>query len=249
MQLDRIHHVAIICADYAVSKRFYTEVLGLRIVAENHRPARDSYKLDLALPDGSQIELFSFPDAPSRPTRPEAQGLRHLSFEVHDVQAAANELTAQGIAVEPLRTDEYTGRRFTFFADPDGLPLELYEAAPEADLHALLMKLESDLHLQEVRASAARLEELLDDDFQEIGISGIAWTRPSIVEALRDEVFSERTMSAFGVQRIAPDVALVTYRVHREANAERPSADSLRSSLWRQRRGRWRMVFHQGTPL
>lgn len=249
MQLDRIHHVAIICADYAVSKHFYTEVLGLKIVAENYRAARDSYKLDLALPDGLQIELFSFPDAPSRPTRPEAQGLRHLSFEIHDVQAAADELAAQGVAVEPLRTDEFTGRRFTFFADPDGLPLELYEAAPAGDLHALLMKLEGDLHLREVRASASQLEELLEDDFQEIGISGIAWTRPAIVEALRDEAFSERTMSDFRVQRMAPGVALVTYRVHREATAERPSADSLRSSLWRQRGGRWRMAFHQGTPL
>ncbi|QNK70352.1 VOC family protein [Variovorax sp. PAMC26660] len=249
MQLNRIHHVAIICANYAVSKRFYTEVLGLRVIAENHRIARDSYKLDLALPDGSQIELFSFPDAPARLTRPEAQGLRHLSFEVHDVQAAANELAAQGIAVEPLRTDEFTGRRFTFFADPDGLPLELYEAAPPENLDALLLKLEGDLHLREVRASAARLEELLEDDFQEIGISGTTWTRPAIVEALRDEVFSERTMSDFRVQRIAPDVALVTYRVHRKAIAQRPSADSLRSSLWRQRLGRWRMAFHQGTPL
>jgi len=249
MQLEKIHHVAIICADYAVSKRFYTEVLGLRVVAENYRAARDSYKLDLALPDGSQIELFSFPDAPARPTRPEAQGLRHLSFEVHDVQAAADELTAQGIAVEPLRTDEYTGRRFTFFADPDGLPLELYEAAPAENLDALLLKLEGDLHLREVRASAARLEELLEEDFEEIGISGTAWTRPAIIEALRDEAFSERTMSEFRVKRIAPDAALVTYRVHRKATAERPSADSLRSSLWRLRRGRWRMAFHQGTPL
>jgi glyoxylase I family protein len=130
MQLGRLHHVAIICADYAVSKRFYTDVLGLRVVAENYRAARNSYKLDLALPDGSQIELFSFPDAPPRPTRPEAQGLRHLAFEVADVQATADELAARGVAVEPLRTDEYTGRRFTFFADPDGLPLELYEAEP-----------------------------------------------------------------------------------------------------------------------
>jgi len=249
MQLARIHHVAIICADYARSKRFYTQVLGLRVVAENYRAARDSYKLDLALPDGSQVELFSFPEAPARPTRPEAQGLRHLSFEVHDVQAAADELAAQGIAVEPLRIDEYTGRRFTFFADPDGLPLELYEASPCEDLDALLLKLEGALHLREVRSSAAQLEELLDDDFRELGVSGIEWTRPAIVEALRDEAFSERTISDFRVQRMAPDVALVTYRAHRAAIPERPAADSLRSSLWRLRRGRWRMTFHQGTPL
>ena len=249
MQLQRIHHVAIICADYAVSKRFYTEVLGLRIVAENYRAARDSYKLDLALPDGSQVELFSFPDAPARPTRPEAQGLRHLSFEVHDVQAAADELGAQGIAVEPLRTDEYTGRRFTFFADPDGLPLELYEAAPAEDLDALLLKLEGALHLREVRASAAQLEQLLDDDFHELGVSGAVWTRPAIIEALREEAFSQRTMTDFRVLRMAPDVALVTYHVRREAIPERPGAQSLRSSLWRCRAGRWRMAFHQGTPL
>lgn len=130
MDLLGIHHVAIICADYARSRRFYTEVLGLAIVAEHYRAARRSYKLDLALPDGSQIELFSFPDPPPRPSRPEAQGLRHLSFAVADVAHAKAALQAQGVAVEDIRTDEYTGRRFTFFADPDGLPLELYEAAP-----------------------------------------------------------------------------------------------------------------------
>lgn len=249
MQLERIHHVAIICADYAVSKRFYTEVMGLRVVAENYRATRDSHKLDLALPDGSQIELFSFHGAPPRPTRPEAQGLRHLSFEVDDVQAAADELAAKGIAVEPLRTDEFTGRRFTFLADPDGLPLELYESVPDEDLDALLFKLEGALHLREVRASAVRLEELLDADFHELGVSGAVWTRAAIIEALRDEAFSPRTMSDFRVLRMASDVALVTYRAHREATPERPAADSLRSSLWKRRQGRWRMVFHQGTAL
>jgi glyoxylase I family protein len=129
MELLRIHHAAIICADYARSRRFYTEVLGLRVVAEHHRAARQSYKLDLALPDGGQIELFSFPAPPPRPSRPEAQGLRHLSFAVADVARCKAELEAQGVAVEDIRTDEYTGRRFTFFADPDGLPLELYEDA------------------------------------------------------------------------------------------------------------------------
>jgi glyoxylase I family protein len=129
MELLRIHHAAIICADYARSRRFYTEVLGLRVVAEHYRAARQSYKLDLALPDGSQIELFSFPAPPPRPSRPEAQGLRHLAFAVADVARCKAELEAQGVAVEDIRTDEYTGRRFTFFADPDGLPLELYEDA------------------------------------------------------------------------------------------------------------------------
>ena len=125
--LLRIHHTAIICADYARSRRFYTEVLGLRVIAETYREARRSYKLDLALPDGSQIELFSFPDAPPRPSYPEAQGLRHLAFEVDDVESGKRALEAQGVAVEPVRVDELTGKRFTFFADPDGLPLELYE--------------------------------------------------------------------------------------------------------------------------
>ncbi|SEI49071.1 glyoxylase I family protein [Azotobacter beijerinckii] len=133
MHLRRLHHAAIICSDYAVSKRFYTEALGLRVVAEHYRAERQSYKLDLALPDGSQVELFSFPAPPPRPSRPEAQGLRHLAFEVDDVAACKAELEARGIAVEAIRTDEYTGRRFTFFADPDGLPLELYEAPPRVD--------------------------------------------------------------------------------------------------------------------
>ena len=159
------------------------------------------------------------------------------------MQAAADELAAQGIAVEPLRIDEYTGRRFTFFADPDGLPLELYEAAtPDDGLDALLLKLEGSLHLREARASAAQLEELLDDDFRELGISGTEWTRPAIIEALRGEAFSERTISDFRVQRIAPGVALATYRVHRAATPVRPGADSLRSSLWRLRLGKWRML-------
>lgn len=121
------HHIAIICSNYAVSKRFYTETLGLVVVAEHYRKERASFKLDLALPDGSQIELFTFPNAPPRPSRPEAQGLRHLAFVVNDVVKCKSELEAKGVVVEPIRTDEYTGRRFTFFADPDGLPLELYE--------------------------------------------------------------------------------------------------------------------------
>jgi glyoxylase I family protein len=126
--LLRIHHTAIICADYEVSKRFYSETLGLQVLAEHYRPERKSYKLDLALPNGSQIELFSFPDPPPRPSYPEACGLRHLAFEVDDVVQCKSELEAKGVLVEPVRTDEYTGKRFTFFADPDGLPLELYES-------------------------------------------------------------------------------------------------------------------------
>ncbi|MDX3773272.1 VOC family protein [Chromatiaceae bacterium AAb-1] len=125
--LAGIHHVAIICSDYPRSKQFYTTVLGFKVLAENYRAERDSWKLDLQLPDGSQLELFSFPGAPARPGRPEAQGLRHLAFKVANVQQFADYLTEKGITVEPIRTDPYTGKCFTFFQDPDGLPLELYQ--------------------------------------------------------------------------------------------------------------------------
>ncbi|SES93747.1 SMU1112c/YaeR family gloxylase I-like metalloprotein [Thalassotalea agarivorans] len=127
LKLQRIHHVAIICADYPRSKHFYTEILGLNILAEHYRQARNSYKLDLALPDGGQLELFSFTNPPPRLTQPEAQGLRHLAFSVACVDEAVAMLKQQGISVEGVRVDEFTGKRFTFFQDPDGLPLELYE--------------------------------------------------------------------------------------------------------------------------
>jgi len=132
IHIRRIHHVAIICSDYDRSKAFYVNLLGLRVVAEHYRAARQSHKLDLALPDGSQIELFSFPSPPPRPSHPEAQGLRHLAFAVDDVAQAKAWLESQGVVVEPVRVDVHTGRRFTFFADPDGLPLELYETALSA---------------------------------------------------------------------------------------------------------------------
>src|SRR4051812_30009434 len=122
-----VHHAAVICSDYERSKRFYVEVLGPEVVAEVYREARRSYKLDLKLPDGTQVELFSFPDPPKRPSYPEACGLRHLALAVADLDAAVAHLQRHGVAVEPLRVDEYTGKRFTFFADPDGLPLEFYE--------------------------------------------------------------------------------------------------------------------------
>jgi len=125
--LLRLHHAAIICSDYEASKRFYTQVLGLRVIAEHWRAARRSWKLDLGLPDGSQVELFSFEGAPPRPSYPEARGLRHLAFAVADVAAAKAQLESHGVRVEDIRVDEYTGRRFTFFADPDELPLEIYE--------------------------------------------------------------------------------------------------------------------------
>ena len=125
--LKGVHHVAVICSDYEKSKYFYTSILGLKIVAENYRKKRDSYKLDLKLPNGSRVELFSFSDSPPRPSYPEARGLRHLAFAVESVEEFAAYLTSRGVAVEPVRIDEYTGKKYTFFSDPDHLPLELYE--------------------------------------------------------------------------------------------------------------------------
>src|SRR5664279_385722 len=127
LKLKKIHHIAIICSNYEVSKKFYTEILNLEIINEAYRAERKSYKLDIKVNDVYQIELFSFPNPAVRPSRPEACGLRHIAFEVDDLTAAIEILTAKGIVTEPLRTDELTGKRFTFFADPDGLPLELYE--------------------------------------------------------------------------------------------------------------------------
>ena len=127
MKTEGIHHIAIICSNYARSKQFYVEVLGFAILAETYRAARQSYKLDLRVSDAVAIELFSFPDPPPRPSRPEACGLRHLAFAVADLDGACEELQSHGVAIEPIRVDELTDKRFTFFQDPDGLPLELYE--------------------------------------------------------------------------------------------------------------------------
>ncbi len=127
LALKKVHHIAIICSDYPRSKAFYTEILGLSVVQEIYREKRDSWKLDLAIGDHYQIELFSFPGAPPRPSWPEAQGLRHLAFEVESVDEAKQSLEKKGVKVEDVRIDPHTGKRFTFFEDPDGLPLELYE--------------------------------------------------------------------------------------------------------------------------
>jgi len=127
LQLNSIHHIAIICNDYEKSKHFYVALLGFQIIKETYRKERQSYKLDLALNGRYVIELFSFPNPPNRPSRPEAQGLRHLAFEVDDIEAAILSLKENRIQTEPIRIDDLTGKRFTFFNDPDKLPLELYE--------------------------------------------------------------------------------------------------------------------------
>lgn len=127
MKVNKIHHVAIICSNYAVSKEFYTKTLGFKALNEVYREDRQSYKLDLMVNDTYQIELFSFPNPPERPNSPEALGLRHLAFEVSDIDQAVQHLVEKKVAVEPIRVDPYTDKRYTFFKDPDGLPLELYE--------------------------------------------------------------------------------------------------------------------------
>ena len=127
--LKGVHHIAIICSNYEKSKDFYTNTLGLTIVREVYREQRQSYKLDLALNDEYIIELFSFPSPPVRPSRPESCGLRHLAFSVDNIQESVAALAAKGVELEPIRIDEYTQKKFTFFSDPDGLPIELYELA------------------------------------------------------------------------------------------------------------------------
>jgi glyoxylase I family protein len=122
-----LHHVAIIVRDYERSKRFYTEVLQFQVILETYRSDRESWKLDLQIQGGGQLEIFSFPNTPDRPSSPEACGLRHLAFRVADLDVTAKELKSKAVSIEPVRIDENTGSRFTFFADPDGLPIEIYE--------------------------------------------------------------------------------------------------------------------------
>lgn len=125
--INKVHHIAIICSDYAVSKAFYIDILGLTVIREVYRAERQSYKLDLALNGHYVIELFSFPDPVKRPSRPEALGLRHLAFEVDQLDEVVIKLKNKGVMAEPIRIDEFTGKRFTFIADPDDLPIEFYE--------------------------------------------------------------------------------------------------------------------------
>ena len=126
MNLEKIHHVAIIGSDYKRSRHFYVDLLGFQVIRENYREARGDHKIDLRLAD-MELELFIIPGRPARPSYPEANGLRHLAFHVESVEQTAAELNALGIATEPIREDEYTGKKMTFFADPDGLPLEIHE--------------------------------------------------------------------------------------------------------------------------
>ena len=127
LHLNKVHHIAVICSDYRRSLDFYTRILGLRLLAEHYRERRQSYKADLALGDDYVIELFSFPSPPPRLTHPEAAGLRHLAFEVDNVVQVVLELDTLSVPHEEVRTDEYTGKRFLFFQEPDGLPIEVYE--------------------------------------------------------------------------------------------------------------------------
>jgi glyoxylase I family protein len=128
LNINKIHHVAIICSDYEVSKHFYTKILGFEIMAETFRKERDSFKLDLAVNGIYAIELFSFPNPPKRTSRPEASGLRHLAFEVNDIKATEHYLKENNLHQEPIRIDEFTGKKFIFITDPDDLPIEFYEA-------------------------------------------------------------------------------------------------------------------------
>ena len=126
MTLQKVHHVAIIASDYQKSRKFYVETLGFEVIRENYRPARNDYKLDLKLGD-CELELFGISGSPKRLSYPEACGLRHLAFQVDDIEETVRELEAKGVSCEPIRVDEFTGKRMTFFFDPDKLPLELHE--------------------------------------------------------------------------------------------------------------------------
>jgi glyoxylase I family protein len=131
MKLNKIHHIALICTDFKKSKDFYVRILGLTPISEVYREERDSYKLDLEVGGQYQIELFSFPNPAQRPSYPEAAGLRHLAFEVDDIEEAVDYLTTHEVNVEAVRVDPFTNKKFTFFPDPDGLPIELYERGKE----------------------------------------------------------------------------------------------------------------------
>lgn len=126
MKLTKVHHIAIIGSNYEKSKHFYTDLLGFKVIRENYREARGDFKIDLEL-DDMELELFIIPGCPERPSHPEANGLRHLAFKVDSIDETVKELNAKGIETEPIRLDYFTGKKMTFFSDPDGLPLEIHE--------------------------------------------------------------------------------------------------------------------------
>ena len=126
MNLKKVHHIAIIGSNYEKSKHFYVDLLGFSIIRENYRPERDDYKIDLQL-DEIELELFIIKNCPKRPSYLEAYGLRHLAFAVDSVDDTVRELNKMGIITEPIRLDTYTGKKMTFFHDPDNLPLEIHE--------------------------------------------------------------------------------------------------------------------------
>ena len=127
MNLSQIHHIAIIVSDYEASKDFYVNKLGFQIIRENYRPERNDWKLDLKVNEATELEIFGVKNPPARVTRPEAAGLRHLAFFTDNIEKIVAELKEKGIVTEPIRVDEFSGEKFTFFADPDGLPIELHE--------------------------------------------------------------------------------------------------------------------------
>ena len=127
MEFSKIHHIAIIGSDYEASKEFYVDKLGFAVIRENYREERKDWKIDLDVGNGIELELFIESNPPKRVTRPEACGLRHLAFYVENVEETVKKLLQKGIECEPIRVDEYTNKKMTFFFDPDGLPLEIHE--------------------------------------------------------------------------------------------------------------------------
>jgi glyoxylase I family protein len=250
--LRRIHHAAVICADYARSRHFYTAVLGLRVVAEHHRAERQSHKLDLALADGGQVELFSFPAPPPRPSRPEAQGLRHLALAVDDIDAWLAHLARHGVATEAVRVDEFTGARFVFFADPDGLPIELVEQTP-ADAEQALRTLELRRIAALLAADMATLATLHAPDYQLLSPSGRSFDRVRYLGLIGDGTlrYLQWAPQAIAV-RASAAMAVVRYRVSLQlGTAEAPGSvqPCWHTDTWERGPDGWQAVWSQATRI